>query len=173
MRFRDLRVVVWTPSESRTSAMAEPMDDTGHHDRSLNEAPSQTQPSNTVTGERTRTQTSIDPTNETRHRPSTATPSLQTLESVDSALGSEQYDSSTNHMDTTNAQEIINHTGAVHPDSAQAFNLTEVQQQGLQDAVNSGQLAEEQVLAIDVRRVPSCPRRRTHFSTAQCLPICA
>lgn len=90
-------------------------------------------------------------------RPLTATPSLQTFVSFDSALGEDQHGHEPHHMDTPHDQQIVDivgdETATINADGAQPFDLTQ-DQQGLQDAVNSGQLAEEQILAIDVSLSP-------------------
>lgn len=103
-------------------------------------------------------------------RPPTAAPSLISQHSVDSAIGDEGQVSDVQQMDTTNAQEIVegveSHAAAVDPSNVDSLGLTEHQQQDLQAAVDGGQLAEEQELDPDVRRVSKPQRRRR---TSVCL----
>lgn len=97
------------------------------------------------------------PRDDIQDRPPTAAPSLISQHSVDSAIGEEGQVLNSRQMDPTNVQDVVE---VVDPGNVGSLGLNESQQQDLQAAVDGGQLAEEQELDPDVRRVFKPHRRR-------------
>ncbi len=105
-------------------------------------------------------------TQEDQYRPATATPSLFTQHSVDSGIGDEDEVASGQHQHDAIDQQP-NNTGGNDGQEAplvttgyEDLNTTQDQPGGQHGALAGEQLAREQDLVADVRRVPKRRRRR-------------
>ncbi|KAK5174002.1 uncharacterized protein LTR77_001081 [Saxophila tyrrhenica] len=102
-------------------------------------------------------------TDDTQYRPATATPSLQTHASVDSAF--EDSDSRSSRQAQHGNQQPQNAGDApIITTGYEELNITHEQAEGLHHALVGEQLAEEQDLIVDVRRIPRRHRRRRRVS---------